>query len=226
MSLGPAGVGANVAAVRARIAAACGRAGRAPAEVTLIGVTKGQPVEAILAGLATGLRDFGENYLQEAMAKLDALRHAGGGQARFHFIGHLQSNKAKGAAGSFAILHGVDSPRLLYALANAAHAPIEVMLQVNIAGEATKHGVAPRDVGALLAEARALSNIRVTGLMTIPPPATESEASRPHFRALRALAREHGLEKLSMGMTDDFEVAIEEGATHVRVGRAIFGERQ
>jgi pyridoxal phosphate enzyme (YggS family) len=225
MSFGAQEVAANVAEVGSRIAAACARSGRAEGDVTLIGVTKGQPVEAIRAGLAAGLRDFGENYLQEALPKIEALEDAAA-RPRFHFIGHLQSNKAKGAAGRFAILHGVDSPRLLRALANAAHAPIEVMLQVNIAAEATKHGVAPAELGALLAEARGLLHVRVTGLMTIPPPAAGPEASRPYFRALRELAREHGLEKLSMGMTDDFEVAIEEGATHVRVGRAIFGERR
>jgi pyridoxal phosphate enzyme (YggS family) len=217
----------RVEQVRDRIAAACARAGRDPAEVTLVAVSKTFPASAVLEAMDAGVTDFGENYVQEALQKQAVVREASGLDAapRFHFIGHLQSNKARGAAGAFAILHGVDSKRLLDVLATSPTGPVHVMLQVNLAGETTKHGLPPEEVGRVLGHARSLGDhVLVRGLMTIPPPGP-AEASRPFFRRLRDLAAEHGLRELSMGMTGDFEVAIEEGATHVRVGRAIFGER-
>ena len=140
-------------------------------------------------------------------------------------MGHLQSNKAKAAASAFGVIHSVDSARLLTRLDTAAPAPRDVLLQVNVAAEPQKQGVAPDEVEALVQAARAAASLRLRGLMTIAPIAADPEEVRPVFRALKLLAERHGLPALSMGMTDDFEVAIEEGATLVRVGRAIFGER-
>jgi pyridoxal phosphate enzyme (YggS family) len=212
-------------AVRDRIARACDRAQRDPASVTLIAVTKGQPAEAILAALAAGATDFGENRVQEALAKQhDLASTAVARDARFHLIGHLQTNKVRDAVGRFAILHAVDSERLLRSLA-ATGSPVACMLQVNVADDAAKFGIAASGLPALLAVAASLPSVTVLGLMTVPPRADEPAQARPHFRALRRFADAHNLSALSMGMTGDFEVAIEEGATHVRVGRAIFGER-
>jgi pyridoxal phosphate enzyme (YggS family) len=228
------GLEARIERVRTRTVAACDRVGRDPAEVTLIAVTKTRPAAVVAAACEAGIRDFGENYSQEALAKMQAL--AGGwprlapGQPdspRFHMIGHLQTNKARACAGVFATLQGVDSEKLLLALARASNGrePLRVMLQVNIGEEPAKHGVPARELGDLLTRARAVPGISVLGLMAIPPPAASPEDSRPYFRRMRELAEQHGLKALSMGMTDDFEVAIEEGATHIRVGRAIFGGR-
>lgn len=216
----------RVQAVRERIAAACARAGRDPADVTLIAASKTQSPDAIATAWRAGIRDFGENRVQEALAKIplvDAL--AGGGDApRWHLIGHLQRNKAKAAAGAFVILHGVDSTRLIDALAASGH-DVRLLIEVNVAGEATKHGAAPEELPALIDHAARYPTLAVEGLMTVAPFAANPEDVRPVFRALRTLAERHELTALSMGMTNDFEVAIEEGATHVRVGRAIFGAR-
>lgn len=223
--------GANIeqrlAAVRARIAGACGRSGREPAEVTLVAVTKTWPAGTVLAALAAGLTDFGENRVQEGVAKVAevALQLGAAPLPRWHLVGHLQTNKVRAALGTFAILHAVDSERLLRAIDAAASQPVPVMIEVNIAAEPTKFGIAPEQLPGLLDAARGLPNIKVRGLMTVAPRVPEPEQARPAFRALRELARRHGLKELSMGMTEDFEVAIEEGATHIRVGRALFGER-
>jgi len=220
-------IGERVRAVRERIAAACERAGRDPSEVTLIAVTKTQPAEAVAAAWRAGVRDFGENRVQEAIAKMpevEALLGEGAG-VRWHLIGHLQRNKAKAAAGRFVILHGIDSSRLIDALAASGH-DVRVLLQVNVAGEVTKHGAPPEELPALIAHAARYPTIAVEGLMTVAPLTADPEEVRPVFRTLRQLAERHSLPVLSMGMTNDFEVAIEEGATHVRVGRAIFGERE
>ena len=215
---------AGVERVRERITRACQRAGRDPGSVTLVAISKGQPVEAVRAAYAAGLRHFGENRIQEALPKIDAATRAGVG-ATWHLVGHLQSNKAKAAATTFDVIHSVDSARLLARLDGAAPAPRDVLLQVNIAAEPQKQGVAPEEVEALVEGARVAANLRLRGLMTIAPMAADPEEVRPVFRDLRALADRFALTDLSMGMTDDFEVAIEEGATLVRVGRAIFGER-
>lgn len=216
----------NLATVRSRIAQACARAGRDPASLTLVGVSKTQPAGAIISAWKAGLRDFGENYVQEALAKLPAVRATAGEGPRFHFIGHLQRNKAKSAAASFAILHSVDSERLLDAIeATAPASPVAVMFEVNLAAEASKGGVSLTELGTLVAHAQSLGSVHAVGLMTVPPAVPDAEASRPLFRQLRLLGERHGLPALSMGMTGDFEVAIEEGSTHVRVGRAIFGGR-
>jgi pyridoxal phosphate enzyme (YggS family) len=215
----------RIASVRRRIASACERTGRAPESVTLIAVSKTHPVEAVMEAWRAGITDFGENRVQEALPKIEATLEARV-KPTWHLIGHLQSNKAKAAARPFAILHGVDSERALRALSAATFHPVRVMFEVNVAAEESKFGVSPSQVGQLMDSARALPNIVVEGLMTVAPHVDDPEHVRPVFRALRELAARHSVVSLSMGMTDDFEVAIEEGATHVRIGRAIFGERQ
>ncbi len=214
--------------VRARIGAAAHRAGRDPASIRLVLASKTQPSDAIRAAARAGARDFGENYVQEAIAKRAELADLT--EIRWHLIGHLQTNKAKTAAGAFALIHTVDSIRLAGALARAKPARrVHALIEVNLGGEASKSGAAPDDVPAILDAAR--EKIEIEGLMTIPPPAPSADAARPWFARLRQmrdrLATQSGyaLSELSMGMTDDFEVAIEEGATIVRIGRAVFGER-
>lgn len=220
----PDDIAANIAAVRKRIAAACERAGRPPDGVTLIGVSKTHPAEAVAAAYAAGLRDFGENRVQEAAAKIDELRERRVAPV-WHLVGHLQRNKAGAAIGRFDILHSVDSERLAEAISERAEAPVRVLIEVNVAGEASKHGVAPEDVSALAGRVARMPKIELLGLMTVAPRADDPEDVRPVFRTLRELRDSLGLRELSMGMTDDFEVAVEEGSTLVRVGRAIFGAR-
>ncbi len=218
------GVAERLARVRERLAAACERADRDAAAVTLVAVSKGHSVEAVHAAAAAGVRHFGENRIQEALPRIETAK-AAGVDTVWHLVGHLQSNKAKVAAGAFDIIHSVDSARLLVRLDAAAPAPRDALLQVNIAGDPQKHGVAPGELASLVEAARSASNLRLRGLMTIAPPTTDPEQARPVFHALRLLAERFDLPDLSMGMTDDFEVAVEEGATLVRVGRALFGER-
>ena len=219
-----ADVAAGVERVRERIARACEQVGRDPAGVTLVAVSKGQPADAVSAAARAGIRHFGENRIQEALPKIEQAT-AAGVEATWHLVGHLQSNKAKAAASAFDVIHSVDSARLLARLDAAATAPRDVLLQVNIAAEPQKQGVAPDAVDALVEATHTTDSLRLRGLMTIAPIAADPEEVRPLFRALRLLAERFALPDLSMGMTDDFEVAIEEGATLVRVGRAIFGER-
>lgn len=212
---------ANLAAVEARIAAACARAGRAREEVTLVAVTKTFPASDVDHALAAGVAHVGENKVQEARDKQPSVTAS----ARWHLIGHLQSNKAKDAVRLFDVIQTVDSLQLAERLARlSADRRQDVMLQVNVGGEAQKSGAAPADVAAIARRIRELETLHLIGLMTIPP-LGEAEEMRPYFRTLRAMRDDLGLEHLSMGMTDDFEVAIEEGATIVRVGRAIFGSR-
>lgn len=215
----------NLARLRERMAAACRRADRAPDEVTLVGVSKGFPAEAVAEACAAGLGDLGENRVQEAAKKIEAL-DALGVRPRWHLIGHLQTNKAKTAANLFAIIHSVDSLRLAQALSRRAREPVPILLEVNVAQEASKFGFAPKDVASAVSEIESLPSLDVRGLMTIAPMTEDPETVRPVFRRLRELHDSLGLQELSMGMTDDLEVAIEEGATMVRVGRAIFGERR
>lgn len=214
------------------MARACERAGRPVEAVTLIAVSKTWPAEAVVAAMRAGLTDFGENRVQEALAKQAAIRglarEAGLPEPAWHLVGHLQTNKARAASEAFAILHAIDSARLLEALAQsqtAGRGPVDIMIEVNVAGEATKFGVPTGEVHALVSAARATGAVRLLGLMTVAPRVDNPEQARPVFRELRRLAEGENLQCLSMGMTDDFEVAIEEGATHVRVGRALFGER-
>ena len=206
------------------MAAACRRAGRSPDEVTLVGVSKGMPALAVAEAHAAGLQDVGENRVQEAAAKIEALA-AQGVRPRWHLVGHLQTNKAKTVTGLFAILHSVDSVRLAQALSRRAREPLPILLEVNVAQEASKFGFTPQEVASALRSIVDLPNLDVRGLMTIAPQTDQPESVRPVFQRLRELRDELGLRELSMGMTNDFEVAIEEGATMVRVGRAIFGER-
>jgi len=217
------GIAGRLAEVRARIAAAAEHVGRDPAEITLVGVTKGQPAAAVDAAIAAGVRDIGENRVQEGTAKRAACAHAT--DATWHLIGHLQTNKARAALNAFAILQSVDSERLVRALGELAAGPVTVLIEVNVSGEPGKFGVAPDGLPSLLAAAREYPGLDVKGLMTVAPLHPDPDAARPYFRELASLAREHRLPWLSMGMTNDFETAIEEGATHVRIGRAIFGER-
>jgi len=221
-------IASRLAHVRSRIEAAARRAGRDAASIRLVLASKTQPVAAIRAAWRAGARDFGENYVQEALIKRAQL--TGLSDLRWHLIGHLQTNKAKVAASSFAMIHSLDSTRLADALARAQKNPlVRALIEVNLGGEASKSGVAPDDVAAMLDAAR--GQLEIDGLMTIPPPAATPELARPYFVRLRALrdllAMRSGLAlpELSMGMTDDFDIAIEEGATIVRVGRAVFGER-
>ncbi len=187
-------------------------------------MTKGHGVDAIEEAYAAGLRDFGENRVQEAAPKIASLRERGIA-VRWHLIGHLQRNKVPAAIDLFDILHTVDSDRLAEAIDARAGRTLPVLVEVNIAGEAAKQGAAPGEVPALIERLRRLANLDVRGLMTVAPQVDDPEDVRAVFRELRKLRDSLGLAELSMGMTGDFEVAIEEGATLVRVGRAIFGSR-
>ncbi len=220
-------IAAGVAEVRARVAAAAARSGRDPAAVTIIAVGKTFPAEMVAAAVAAGIADVGENRVQEAAAKRPAVETLLGGRdhPRWHLIGHLQTNKVRTALQFFDILHSVDSLRLAEAISRAATVPIDVLIEVNVAGEPTKFGFGPEMVPDAAARIGRLPNLRLRGLMTVAPAADDPEEVRPVFRRLRELRDAIGLADLSMGMTHDFEVAVEEGATMVRVGRAIFGER-
>lgn len=223
----------NLEKVRARMAAAARRAGRDPDSVRLVAVSKGVGPGQIQEAVAAGQKLFGENYLQEALGKIAQF----GPELNWHFIGHLQGNKAKDAAGHFACVETVDREKLALALEKQAAGcgrVLPILLQVNIGLEAQKSGVLPWETAGLLASLAACPHLRVLGLMAMPPFLPDSEAVRPYFRQLRQLADDlvgrgllgsHGPVELSMGMSGDFEVAIEEGATLVRVGTALFGTR-
>jgi pyridoxal phosphate enzyme (YggS family) len=215
----------QIESVRRRIAAASERAGRDPSEVLLVGACKGASNEAVGEALAAGLHDFGENFIQEARERIDTLGDKAAG-ASWHFIGHLQTNKVRDAIDLFAIIQSVDSLRLAEQISRRATNSSRILLEVNVAGETSKFGLEPAEVGPAVDAVARLPNIDLMGLMTIAPTADDPEDVRPYFRSLRELATANGLTQLSMGMTDDFEVAVEEGATIVRVGRAIFGERR
>ncbi len=222
----------RLADVRARIARAAGRAGRDPAAIRLIAVSKTFPADYVRAAADAGQLDFGENKVQDALLKMDQTSDLA---VRWHLIGHLQSNKAK-KAGRFDVVHSIDTAALVDKLDEAVQAAgrrLELLVQVDIAGEATKHGASEDALPAIFHAARSARACRPVGLMIIPPAVDDPEGARPYFRALRAvrdrlLARgvdASMLEELSMGMSHDFEVAVEEGATLVRVGTAIFGGR-
>jgi pyridoxal phosphate enzyme (YggS family) len=209
--------------VEQRIHAAAQRSGRSRAEVTLVAVTKKFSAGIIRDAYGLGLRVFGENYVQEFESKHPALADLTG--AEFHLIGHLQSNKARIAADLFQVIETVDSAKLARRLDQMVSRPLEVMIEVKLSGEESKAGAAPEELPGLIDAIRGCANLRLTGLMTMPPWDDDPEAARPYFKSLAELARMHGLAKLSMGMSHDLETAIEEGATHVRVGRALFGPR-
>jgi PLP dependent protein len=226
-------IAANLQSVRSRIDAAARRAGRDPSDVQLVAVSKTFGVDHVRAAWAAGQRDFGENKVQEALQKIGETADM---EIRWHLIGHLQSNKAKKAAAPFACIHSVDSVDLLQKLDAAARdqgASPEVLVQIDLAGEATKFGAGAGEARRILDAALEARAVRLTGLMLIPPWNEDQEQTRPWFVKLRELrdawwdggVRPAALRHLSMGMSHDFEAAIEEGATLVRVGTAIFGKR-
>lgn len=226
-------IATRLAAVRARLARAAERARRSPNDIRLIAVSKTFPVDAVRAAFDAGQIDFGENKVQDGLQKIEQTRDL---PLRWHLIGHVQSNKAKKAAQAFVFVHAVDSVDLLQRLDRAAvesGATPTMLVQVDLAGEDTKHGAPPEDLPAIFDAAAQCRAVALAGLMILPPFNDDPEATRPWFVRLRELARDlvaRGippmmLRELSMGMSHDFEVAIEEGATMVRVGTAIFGQR-
>jgi hypothetical protein len=212
---------AGLMRVRERIAAAAERTGRRLDDVLLIAVSKTVEVERIREAIAAGASALGENRVQEAKAKVEAL----GRPVPWHLIGHLQTNKVKDALACFDVIHSVDRLDVAREIDRRATRPIDVLLEVNVAEEPQKSGFAPDAVAAALDVIAGMVHLKVRGLMAIPPVVERAEDSRPAFRTLRALAKRHALGELSMGMSSDFEVAVEEGATMVRVGTAIFGPR-
>lgn len=214
----------NLDRIQKRIKTACEKAGRSPDEVTLVAVSKTVESDVIEAAFNAGLRHFGESRVQEAASKIEQLRRFKP-DIVWHMVGHLQTNKAKTAASIFDIIHSVDSLKLAEALNDSSRKKLGVLIQVNVADEATKSGFALTDINEAVKQISRLPNLEIEGLMTIAPLVSDTEEVRPVFRQLRQLRDALGLRHLSMGMTDDFEVAIEEGATLVRIGRAIFGER-
>jgi len=213
----------RLAEVRLRIARAAERAHRDPAQILLLAVTKVFPAQVIRDAYALGLREFGENYVQEFETKLPQVADLPG--ARFHLIGHLQSNKSARAAEMFQCIQTIDSPKLARRL-NDAGKPLDILLEVKLSPEQAKAGASPDELPALIAAVNACPNLRLLGLMTMPPWTADQEQSRPYFHRLRELAASHELPQLSMGMSHDLEAAIEEGATIVRIGTALFGKRQ
>jgi pyridoxal phosphate enzyme (YggS family) len=205
-----------------RIEAAARRSGRRPESIRLLAVTKTVPPERIREAIDSGIRDIGESRLQEALSKRDDLRDL---PIAWHFIGRIQGNKAKRIAESFDWAHSVDRADIAEKLNAAATRRIPVLIEVNVAGETAKGGVAPEGIAALAESIRGCARLDLRGLMTVPPQSATPDAARPFFRRLRDLAKQHELAELSMGMSHDFEIAIEEGATIVRVGTALFGER-
>ncbi len=214
----------NIDSVRERIRQACQRSGRSPTEVTLIAVTKTVAPEAIETAFGAGIHNLGENRVQEAEKKVKALSMLDP-KPVWHMIGHLQSNKVNLALEIFDIIQSLDSVRLAQLISQRAGKKIPVLLEVNVAGEQTKSGFSLERIIPAFESISQLPNLEVKGLMTIAPLADDPEKVRPVFKKLRLLADAFHLEHLSMGMTDDFEIAVEEGATMVRIGRAIFGER-
>jgi pyridoxal phosphate enzyme (YggS family) len=209
--------------VRERIEHACARSGRDPSTVRLLAVTKIFGPEVIREAWAVGLREFGENYVQEMERKAPAVADLEG--ARFHLIGHLQSNKTKKAAQLFSTIDSLDSVKLATRL-DAEAVPLDVTIEVKLSAEDAKTGADATALGEIVAAIRASRNLVLRGLMTVPPWSEDVELSRPYFARLRELASAHGITELSMGMSHDLEVAIEEGATWVRVGTALFGSRR
>ncbi len=225
-------IGRNLSLIEERIAAACKRAGRDRNEVTLIAVSKMNPVEAVVAAHECGIDTFGENKVQELCGKIEAI----GVPLRWHLIGHLQTNKVKYIAGKVVMIHSVDSLKLAEVIdkeSEKAGVVTDILLEINIAGEESKYGIAPSETEALARSISPLKHVRICGLMTVAPETDEPENNRPYFRQMRELSVDIAsknidnisMNVLSMGMTGDFEIAVEEGATHVRVGTGIFGAR-
>ena len=216
---------ANIEQVSERIALACQRVSRSPGEVTMVAVTKTVDPSAITVACELGIKHFGENRIQEAVGKIGQLSWLEP-RPTWHMVGHLQTNKAKVAVEIFDIIHSIDSVRLAEVISRRTQRTMPILLEVNVSSEATKSGFSVAELEPALEAISRLPRLEIKGLMTIAPIASEAEQVRPVFRKLRLLRDSFGLEHLSMGMTDDFEVAIEEGATLVRIGRAIFGERE
>jgi pyridoxal phosphate enzyme (YggS family) len=212
----------NLINLERKIQDACTRAGRARSEVTLIAVSKVFPASCLIEAYEAGAREFGENYVQEFQGKWPEVRQLEG--AKFHFIGHLQSNKTRPAAEIFHCIQTVDSLKVAQRLNYGPH-PLDVFLEVKLSDEESKAGVDPGGLPALIDGVRACGNLRLRGLMTMPPWSEDPEVARPYFARLRRLGEQHSLPELSMGMSHDFEVAIQEGSTMIRVGTAIFGKR-
>ncbi|MFZ5626002.1 MAG: YggS family pyridoxal phosphate-dependent enzyme [Bacillota bacterium] len=218
-------IAVNLARVREKIRTAALRAGRRPEEITLVAVSKTVPPEGIQAALAAGVTDLGENRVQELLAKQPELPPG----LRWHLIGTLQTNKVKYIIDRIHLLHSLDRWELAREISKRASARglvLKALIQVNVSGEETKHGLAPGDVPVFYREVQELPGLQIEGLMTMAPFVVDAEQARPYFRQLRELARELGLKHLSMGMSNDYQVAIEEGATLVRIGSDIFGARR
>lgn len=225
MSLDELTFESRLQAVEARITRAVERSGRKRSDVTLVAVSKKFSAERLREAYRAGVRVFGENYVQEFAEKRPQI---GDLEARFHLIGHLQSNKARQACDLFDVIQTVDSARLLRRLDAAAAErghTLEVLLEIKLSSEESKSGARPEEIPDLLSAAATCPHVRLSGLMTMPPWSEDPEQSRPYFQELAHLAREYGLAQLSMGMSNDFEAAIEEGATIIRVGTALFGAR-
>jgi pyridoxal phosphate enzyme (YggS family) len=224
----PDSVGTNLETIRQTIARRAERAGRDPRDVVVVAVTKGFPVERIREALALGLRILGENRVQEALAKIDEI---GPADVDWHLIGHLQTNKVKFIEGRFRMVQSLDSVGLVEALDRRLRSPLDVLVEVNVAGEPQKTGVLPADLAAVAAAVNAAQHLQLRGLMTVAPMADDPEAVRPVFQQLRSLRERTSqqlgvaLPVLSMGMTGDYPIAVEEGATMLRLGRALFGAR-
>ena len=214
----------NVQNLQQRIATACEKAGRSPDEVTLVAVSKTVQASPIETAFNAGVRDFGESRVQEAKLKIEQLQKLKP-RITWHMLGHLQTNKAKTAADIFDIIHSVDSLKLAETLNDCSPKRLPILIQANVSAEASKGGFALSEVNEAVRQIGRLPNLEIQGLMTIAPWVDNAEDVRPIFRQMRQLRDALGLRHLSMGMSDDFEVAIEEGATLVRIGRAIFGER-
>jgi pyridoxal phosphate enzyme (YggS family) len=213
----------NYVRIFERIQAAAARSGRPPETIELIAVTKTVPPGRIREAVDAGIRHIGENRLQEALPKREELHDL---PVTWHFIGHLQTNKARKVVENFDWVQCVDRPELAEKLNQAASSPVPVLIEVNMGGELSKSGVSPEDLGRFVDELKRYERLDLRGLMAIPPFFDDAEEARPHFRKLREFADRLGLSELSMGMSQDFEVAIEEGATMVRIGTSLFGERQ
>jgi pyridoxal phosphate enzyme (YggS family) len=224
----PDSIGDNLRAIRQTIARSAERAGRDPQDVVLVAVTKTFPVERIREALAVGLRLLGENRVQEALPKIDEI---GPANVDWHLIGHLQTNKVKFIEGRFRMVQSLDAVTIVAALDHRIQSPLDVLVEVNVAEEPQKTGVLPAELEAVVQAVTAAQHLRLRGLMTVAPMVSDPEAVRPVFRALRSLRDETSqqlgvaLPVLSMGMTDDYAIAVEEGATMLRLGRALFGSR-
>jgi len=238
MPSGAVHIGENFKQVRERIRLAALKVGRRPEDIRLVAVTKRVPVAAIREAMAGGVEIFGENRVQEALPKI---QEVGSDRCRWHFVGHLQTNKVRQVVGLFDLIHSVDSLKLAQVLdamvksrAGGQTVRQKVLIQVNVSGESTKHGVSPDRLVSLVKEMAQCHSLAIQGLMTIPPAHEDPERSRPFYQTLRELAgliHKEGIDgvsmrELSMGMSNDFEVGVEEGATLVRIGTAIFGTRR